>query len=232
MSKKNSQSQALSLVLLSTLICLSNVKLIFCESHIQQKCNEMERQALLSFKKGLVDPSDRLASWTGEDCCRWRGVVCNGKTGRVSKLNLRNAFPGDYDGEGTNHNLGGEISSSLLQLKYLNYLDLSFNNFGGIEIPKFLGSLHRLRYLNISNANFGGMIPQTISNLSRLQYLDLCSYTFEQVKNNLEWLSGLVSLEHLNLGSIDLTEASHQWLLDVNMLPSLLELHLPHCGLL
>lgn len=113
----------------------------------------------------------------------------------------------------------------------MNYLDLSFNNFREIEVPKFLGSLHRLRYLNLSNANLGGIIPQTIGNLSRLCYLDLSSYTFEQVKNNLQWLSGLHSLEHLNLGMIDLTETADQWLQEVNMLSSLHELHLPQCGL-
>ncbi|KAH6781810.1 hypothetical protein C2S51_007103 [Perilla frutescens var. frutescens] len=231
MSKNKSHAQALSLVLLSTLICVSNVLLIFCDSQILLTCNEIEREALLNFKKGLSDPSDRLVSWTGEDCCRWRGVVCNNKTGHVVKLKLHNAMAGGFDGEGMDHSLGGEISSSLLEMKYLNYLDLSFNNFGGIVIPNFLGSLHRLRYLNLSNSNFGGMIPQTISNLSHLLYLDLNSYTYDQVNNNLEWLSGLHSLEHLNLGTIDLTEAADRWLHDVNMIPSLRELHLPQCGL-
>ncbi|XP_050124798.1 receptor-like protein EIX1 isoform X2 [Malus sylvestris] len=47
---------------------------------------------------------------------------------------------------------------------------------------------------------------------------------------NLEWLSGLSLLKHLDMGSVDLTNASH-WL-QVNTFPSLLvELHLPGCEL-
>ena len=39
------------------------------------RCLEGERQALLEFKKGLVDDSGKLSSWRSEDehnnCCNW-----------------------------------------------------------------------------------------------------------------------------------------------------------------
>jgi Leucine-rich repeat (LRR) protein len=139
--------------------------------------------------------------------------------------------------------LGGKISPSLLNLKHLSYLDLSLNNFSGNTIPKFLGSLESLMYLNLSFSFFSGVVPPQLGNLSRLQYLDLTSspsssnYTDSiyfppwrlEVKS-LEWLVGFPSLRYLNLGYVNL-EKVPDWLHSVNMLPSLVELHLVHCNL-
>ncbi|XP_028113866.1 receptor-like protein EIX1 [Camellia sinensis] len=47
------------------------------------------------------------------------------------------------------------------------------NDFQGIAIPNFLGSLEKLSYLDLSNASFGGMIPPHLGNLSKLRHLDL-----------------------------------------------------------
>ncbi|RVW24454.1 Receptor like protein 30 [Vitis vinifera] len=155
-------------------------------------CIEVERKALLEFKHGLKDPSGWLSSWVGADCCKWKGVDCNNQTGHVVKVDLKSG--GDFS------RLGGEISGSLLDLKHLTYLDLSLNDFQGIPIPNFLGSFERLRYLDLSHAQFGGMIPPHLGNLSQLRYLDLFGGVYPMRVSNLNWLSGLSSLNTLIWG--------------------------------
>lgn len=119
--------------------------------HTTAGCIPVEREAIITFKEGLKDPSNRLASWTGEDCCAWHGVTCNNKTGNIVKLDLSN---GECYEEGetvilteNSSCLGGKISPSLLKLQHLSYLDLSMNNFQGSLIPEFLGSFEKLSYL-------------------------------------------------------------------------------------
>ncbi|KAL5797172.1 hypothetical protein ACOSQ2_001992 [Xanthoceras sorbifolium] len=221
-TKTSCQFLLLLLIFSSGFLYLETVRLGSCDTNSNISCTENERKALLNFKEGLIDDSLGLSSWVGKDCCQWDGVQCSGSTGHVTKLKLGNRAA---------YALGGQISPSLLDLKHLTYLDLSMNNFEGIPIPDFIGSLKTLRYLNLSGASFGGTIPPNLGNLSRLLYLDLNSYSVESNENDLHWLSGLSSLTHLNLGSTDLSKAKNHWLQAVNMLPSLQELHLPACGL-
>ena len=236
----NSNSTAsialLSLIILCGVSYLETIKLGFCLSdldHDVARCLDMEKKALIKFKQALTEPSSRLSSWVGEDCCKWRGVSCNNRTRHVVKLKLRNPF--SYgDERAMMYALSGEINPSLLALKDLSYLDLSMNDFGGAQIPSFIGSLEKLRYLNLSGASFGGVIPPSLGNLSRLSYLDLdlIDYNAQSEKSDdLQWISGLTSLKYLNLGGWDLTKASSYWFQTVTKLPSLLELHLPNCKL-
>ncbi|XP_062105462.1 receptor-like protein EIX2 [Humulus lupulus] len=234
----------LVLTILTVLLSLESIQLSFSLANLDGDhdqgvagCMEMERKALLDFKQGLEDPSDQLSSWVGEDCCKWRGVGCNNITGRVVQLNLHYKDSDDMDLQGDGEAvtvtdpLGGEINPSLLLLKDLSYLDLSMNDFGGVQIPNFFGSLEKLKYLNLSGANFGGAIPPSLGNLSRLSYLDLNNVNFQSNENELHWLSGLSSLKYLNLNGWNLTKADTYWVHGVNRIPSLLELHFSSCSL-
>jgi Leucine-rich repeat (LRR) protein len=211
------------------------------DSESEVTCIETERQALLRFKQHLQDPSNRLASWVGDgDCCQWVGVVCHNVTGHVHELHLR-SFPPVRDDFVTDEEqyraqygaymlsmFGGKINHSLLDLKHLNYLDLSYNDFSDIQIPEFLGSMGSLRYLNLSNARFQGVIPHQLGNLSNLHYLNLAGNGLYAM--NLQWLSGLPLLQYLDMSHVDLSKAS-DWLQVINKLPSLLDLQLLDCEL-
>ncbi|KAL0387924.1 UNVERIFIED_CONTAM: Receptor-like protein EIX1 [Sesamum radiatum] len=191
-------------------------------------CLPSDRRALLDFKNGLNDPENVLSSWRGADCCGWRGIVCDNVTGSVTVIDLHNPYP---LGSGL-WNLSGEIRPSLVQLESLKHLDLSSNEFGGIPIPEFLGSLKNLQYLNLSNSGFSGTIPPNLGNLSRLEFLDVSNQVFPGLAvDHFQWITGLVSLKHLDMNSVDLSLASANWLEVLNMLPDLTELHLSACGL-
>ena len=189
-------------------------------------CIESERDALLKFKKELVNPLNRLWSWDVEqDCCKWVGIRCDNSTGYVKELILaNNEFSEAYP-------LKGNVSDSILNLKHLTHFDLSNNDFEGVGIPSFLGSMVSLRYLDLSDSSFSGLIPHELGNLSNLNHLDLRSTFIPQLyAENLGWLHGLPSLLKLDLSYTNLSKAS-SWLLDINKLPSLQELHLSGCEL-
>ncbi|KAK4431438.1 Receptor-like protein EIX2 [Sesamum alatum] len=184
------------------------------------RCLEKERRALLDIKDELVDRYEKLSSWDNEeskrDCCEWRGIECHNRTNRVTQLDL------SFD------NLQGKISTSLLELHHLRYLDLSFNDFEHAPIPEFIGSLNKLRHLNLANANFYGPIPRQLGNLSKLLYFDI--FWNECYSENLDWIISLDSLEHLSLSSTNLSKATN-WLEAVSKLTSIKELDLSDVAL-
>ena len=105
---------------------------------------------------------------------------------------------------------GGKLNPSLLDLKHLNYFDLSFNNFSASPILEFLSSIKSLTSLNLSNVGFVGVIPHQLGNLSNLLYLNLKSSIFPGLYvNNLQWLLGLPLLQHLNMSGVDLSKTSN-----------------------
>ncbi|KAM0938889.1 putative non-specific serine/threonine protein kinase [Dioscorea sansibarensis] len=104
--------------------------------------------------------------------------------------------------------------------------------FGGIRIPKFIGSMLGLSYLNLSNAGFRGRIPPQLGKLSSLRYLNLNSiYSLHTLySNELEWVSHLSSLQYLHMNSVTIAK-TNDWFRPINMLSSLSVLLLPSCQL-
>lgn len=150
------------------LLCLQTLKLSFCARDLNITCIQSEGQALLRFKQHLKDPSNRLAGWTDYgDCCKWDGIVCCNETGHVIKLQL-----------GTSR-LGGKLNPSLLDLKYLTYLDLGDNDFEETQIPTWFWNLSsHLYYLNISRNQFHGKIPDLLTMIHPPVVVDLSSNNF------------------------------------------------------
>lgn len=198
-------------------------------------CIARERSALVRFKAGLSDPANLLSSWKGHsrkkkwkghDCCKWKGVHCSIRNNHVVKLNLMGQSYYYYD---DGHVLGGNISSSLLGLQHLQYLNLGGNRFHGVQIPEFLGSLHKLRYMDLSSSGFIGRIPPQLGNLSNLRYLDLASDSVTY-STDITWLTQLTYLEQLDMSNVNLSRVVH-WVPVVNMLPYLKVLFLDNCSL-
>ncbi|KAJ3704231.1 hypothetical protein LUZ61_007936 [Rhynchospora tenuis] len=137
------------------------------DEQTNSNCLPSEKAALLTLKAGFVDPQNRLSSWEGQDCCRWRGVTCSNATGHVVKLDLGNTYgqiviQDEVFFADMSYALHGEIRSSMLFLPNLNYLDLSYNNFSRSKIPEFIGSLKELKHLNLAQSHFE--VPSTGKN--------------------------------------------------------------------
>ncbi|GMN75415.1 hypothetical protein TIFTF001_056424, partial [Ficus carica] len=123
-----------------------------------------------------------------------------------------------------------EVNSCLVELKRLEYLDLSGNYFSYSPIPGFFGSLNHLRYLNLSRTGIGGRIPPQLGNLSSLQILDLGGNSSELFADNFQWVSRLSSLQHLDMSGVNLSKKLDVMLV-LNTLPSLIGLRLNYCGI-
>ncbi|KAB2597721.1 LRR receptor-like serine/threonine-protein kinase GSO2 [Pyrus ussuriensis x Pyrus communis] len=206
------------------------------------RCIESEREALLAFKQGLVDDYDLLSSWGREehkqDCCKWLGVHCSNRTNHVTQLHLGGSYLYQayaLQQKGRKQYIkyylqGKMMSPKLIKLKHLKYLDLSWINFNGSQVPDFIGSLSNLRHLDLSDASFGGRITTQIGNLTHLQHLDLSFNHFANVENMNSWLPHLSALTDLDLRYTNLSNVP-DWMEAVNKLPKLTNLSLSFCSL-
>ncbi|QCE08128.1 receptor-like protein EIX2 [Vigna unguiculata] len=207
------------------LLCSNTFNSVMCSLEIH--CNQKDMNTLLHFKQGLIDPSGLLSSWFPNlDCCQWSGIKCDDITARVTQLylpcytNHPQLLPyGDKDDK--SHCLSGAFSLTLLELEFLNYLNLSNNDFKCIKYSS-IGS-HRCDDFSTDN------LPYLFGNTTKLHYLDL-SYNYDLVVHDLHWISPLTSLQYLNLGGVYIHK-DIDWLQSVTMLPSLEELHLVSCQL-
>ncbi|POO00977.1 LRR domain containing protein [Trema orientale] len=179
-------------------------------------CLEAERQALLKIKQDLQvkdqNGTDILSSWGNEktgnqDCCEWIGIRCSNESGHVVRLDIS---PSTFGRQGYDYICRGNmITSSLIELKHLNYLDLSYMYLSHQLFPNFIGQLTKLRVLDLKSTGLTGEILYQLANLSSLQVLilgenDLCA-------KSRDWVSHLSSLRHLDLSRANLRQAD-DWL--------------------
>ncbi|XP_054817588.1 receptor-like protein 12 [Prosopis cineraria] len=154
-------------------------------------CDERDRSSLLIFKQGVVDPSNRLSSWssTHQDCCEWEEVFCDATDTIIGLV------PKNWNQNGS-ESLKGEINlSSLLALEFLEDLELSFNDFERITT----------RSINTSAVDAHTHLP---ANFSKLSFLDL-SYNVHLHIDDLHWLSLFPSLTNLHLSGIHLLKVTN-----------------------
>ncbi|CAH9137007.1 unnamed protein product [Cuscuta epithymum] len=148
---------------------------------VASKCFDGEREVLLKFKHNVFDGEDKLRSWGNhsEDCCRdWEGVRCDDATGHVIRIDLT---IGGLSAKG-----GGKCTTSLplFELRYLRYLDLSYNDelLLNRSISSLIGNntMLSLQHLNLAWTGIVGNIPETFgNNMPALTYLDLSDNKLE-----------------------------------------------------
>ena len=170
------------LILLPLLLLCYGVGNIHCSAVHD---NSGDLKALLDFRQGIPsDPYGAMSNWTmNSHFCRWNGITCTWtrRQWRVLSLTL------------TGKGLSGQISSSLGNLTFLNYVDLSDNNFFG-PLP-LLGGLHQLQNLYLYSNNLSGNIPDAFTNCSNLIDLDISSNSLVgSISPKFGLLSNLVSV--------------------------------------
>ncbi|PQQ00111.1 LRR receptor-like serine/threonine-protein kinase GSO2 [Prunus yedoensis var. nudiflora] len=189
------------------------------DANVTGRCIEKERQALLAFKRGLVDKFDLLSSWGSEaqkqDCCRWIGVSCSNQTGHVLQLDLSYKVVGadswDLFFIGS-FQLRWEISN-------LQYLALRNNGFTNPESLGWLPFLSSLRHLDLSTTNLNNVFdwPEAINKLPELTNLTLveCDLPFP-ILSTLSYINSSKSLAGVDLSFNSLSTSIFLWLSNYN----------------
>ncbi|KAL4654910.1 hypothetical protein ACB092_01G413900 [Castanea dentata] len=215
---------------------LSTIHLVVVPSFssVQPLCHGHERSYLLQFKESFViinnksisfDPLayPKVASWTLEGN---NSDCCSWDGVECQKSN------GHVIGLDLNSSyLYGSInsSSSLFNLVHLQRLNLADNHFNHSQIPSTISNLSKLTYLNLSNSTFSGQIPLEFSQLSQMSSLDL-SYNHLEIKNPSlgHLVENLTSLENLDLSTVSIISIVPNILANLSSLTSL---HLYDCKL-
>ncbi|KAF7046781.1 hypothetical protein CFC21_055784 [Triticum aestivum] len=145
------------MLLLLALLLLCNNGIGDVEGSTIHDSSIVDLHALLDFKLGITDdPRGALSNWSNNThFCRWNGVNCTTTPPfRVRVLNLSGL------------NITGKIRSSLGNMTFLAWLDLSSNNFVGPILT--LDRLQQLDTLYLYDNHLHGTIPDSLTNCSSL----------------------------------------------------------------
>ncbi|XP_051121678.1 probable LRR receptor-like serine/threonine-protein kinase IRK [Andrographis paniculata] len=166
-------------------ICFLTSLFLFAAESVSASLND-DVLGLILFKADVQDPDGKLASWNEDSdspCNNWAGVSCDPSSNRVSGVVL--------DGYG----LSGKLGRGILQLKFLQTLSLSRNNFSGDATVGF-AQLSDLRVLDLSENAFSGSIGNDfLTQCGNLRSLSLSKNTFSgSIPKSLSSCSSLASL--------------------------------------
>ncbi|KAK1412426.1 hypothetical protein QVD17_33671 [Tagetes erecta] len=200
---------------------------------VSGQCQVNQHSTLIQLKDNLrfnSSLSTKLVSWNPNttDCCTWRGVTCN-INGQVIGLDLSSETISS----------GIDDSSVLFNLKNLESLNLAANDFHFSHIPSRIGKLTGLVYMNLSYSYFSGQIPRELSQLTRLEVLDLsspfpcngCSLKLEK-PNLANLVQNLTRLTSLYLDYVNLSAQNSDWCKCLaSSLPNLEVMSLSNCQL-
>ncbi|KAL0010490.1 hypothetical protein SO802_005598 [Lithocarpus litseifolius] len=245
-------------VVVFLLLSLGIFKLGLCtenqsqKNNVTVKCIQSEREALVSFKTGVIDFPGKLSSWVGEDCCKWKGVECDNESSHVTKLNLSNPAGRhrhyEYDRNDDNYPIPSDHSTldpstprynTLPKCEYCRNAGMPRKTYSrGSNVKAFVAASFSRDVKTSVKASFSGEVNKSLSgeispylgNLSSLTHLDV-EGNYNLFTKNLDWLSSLSSLEYLYMGGVKINHTKADWLHAINMLPSLLELSLCSCQL-
>lgn len=128
---------------------------------------EDDVRCLKGLQSSLIDPMDKLSSWTFDNTsvgflCKFVGVTCwNDRENRIISLELREM------------KLSGTIPESLKYCGSLQSLDLSLNDLNGTIPPEICDWVSFLVTLDLSNNGLSGPIPPELSKCMYLNNLML-----------------------------------------------------------
>ncbi|XP_027098856.2 uncharacterized protein [Coffea arabica] len=184
-------------------------------THSNVSCIESERQAFLQFRNGLIDESNHLSSWIGEDCCSWE--VFDGEIPRhlgnlscLRHLELGGVTPSLTWNRLTTKDLDWIVGLSSLEgliLSEVNFTSLSSHelgesNFNNYTIPPWLHNLTGLHNLGLSSNHLSDPIHGLSEQMTSLVYLDLGENRFDA--STLMSLCNVSSLNYLDLSFNDM----------------------------
>lgn len=215
--------------------------------------------SLLEFKKGIIaDPVHALANWNETTpLCHWDGVVCDPKSERVIKLDLKgkrlfgtiSPFLSNLSSldllELSDNSLQGPIPVEIGVLSNLELLGIEGNEIEG-EIPESFGKLMKLRYIGLSNNKLHGKLPTSVLyNCTNLSYMDLSNNSFTgsippEIGNKLLLLENLLLYQNKLTGDIPASFSNLTQVMEIDLeenflegiLPSPILSHMPYLQIL
>ncbi|KAF8099526.1 hypothetical protein N665_0242s0012 [Sinapis alba] len=164
-------------------------------------CNLQDRDSLLLFSSNVSSPLSPLHWNSSTDCCSWEGISCDDSPEtRVTEIRL------------PSRGLSGTLSSSVLNLRRLSQLNLSYNRLSGPLPQGFFSVLDQLTVLDLSYNSFKGELPFEQSSVNgsnqnfQIQTVDLSSNLFQgDILRGSVFLKGAIRLTSFNVSNNSFT---------------------------